>query len=451
MASLKQLALRGSLWTLFSYGTSQALRLGSNLILTRLLVPEVFGLMALVQVFIIGLGLFSDIGITPSIVQNRRGEEPEFLNTAWTLQVIRGFGLWLGCCALAVPVAFLYEERRLLWLLPVVGLSPAIRGFVSTDLPLLQRRLAIPTLSVHALGSQAIGLSVTLILVWFNPTIWALVIGNNLISSVVFTVWSHYLTSSPVNRFTWERSAVKELFSFGKWIFVSTAMTFLASQADRLLLGKLLSFTLLGIYTVAFTFADLPREIVKRVSATVIFPVISRKKELPRSHLRAMILEKRQLVLLGLALGLTVLSGFGDLAISVLYSDEYHSAGWMLSVLALGLWPHLLAQTMFPALLAIGKPRYSAYAQFFKFLYMIVALPLGYHLMGVAGTVIAVALNDLPFYTAISYGLWREGLLGLKQDLVITCVLLAMIIFVFGIRMSLGWELPFSELLRQPA
>lgn len=448
MASLKQLALRGSLWTILSYGTSQALRLVANLILTRLLVPEVFGLMALVQVFIVGLALFSDIGITPSIIQNRRGEEPAFFNTAWTLQVIRGFGLWLGCCALAVPIASLYGEDRLLWLLPVVGLSTAIRGFVSTDLALLQRRLAIATLSAHAIGSQAIGLFVTLILVWINRSIWALVIGN-LISSLVFTVWSHYLTSDPANRFTWERSAVKELFTFGKWIFVSTAMTFLASQADRLLLGKLLSFTLLGIYTVAFTFADLPREVVKRVSATVIFPVISQKKDLPRSHLRGMILEKRKLVLLGLAMGLTLLSGFGDFVILVLYSDEYQSAGWMLSVLALGLWPHLLAQTMFPALLAIGKPRYSAYAQFFKFLYMIVALPLGYHLMGVAGAVIAVALNDLPFYGAISYGLWREGLLGLKQDLAITCVLLTMIVVVFSIRMSLGWELPFSELLRQ--
>jgi hypothetical protein len=77
-SSLKKKAIRGTAWTLFGYGGSQALRLVSNLILTRLLVPEVFGLMALVQTFQIGLTLFSDIGIAPSIIQNKRGEDPTF-------------------------------------------------------------------------------------------------------------------------------------------------------------------------------------------------------------------------------------------------------------------------------------------------------------------------------------------------------------------------------------
>jgi hypothetical protein len=84
-SSLKKKAIRGTAWTLFGYGGSQALRLVSNLILTRLLVPEVFGLMALVQTFQAGLTLFSDIGIAPSIIQNKRGEDPTFLNTAWDI------------------------------------------------------------------------------------------------------------------------------------------------------------------------------------------------------------------------------------------------------------------------------------------------------------------------------------------------------------------------------
>ncbi|MEY3827884.1 MAG: hypothetical protein RLZZ148_2705 [Cyanobacteriota bacterium] len=59
MSSLKQLAIRGTLWTIIGYGASQGLRLGANLILTRFLVPEAFGIMALINVFITGLNLFS--------------------------------------------------------------------------------------------------------------------------------------------------------------------------------------------------------------------------------------------------------------------------------------------------------------------------------------------------------------------------------------------------------
>ena len=92
---LRAKAMRGSAMTIISFGGQNVLRLGSNLILTRLLFPEAFGLMALVQVFMGGLQMFSDLGIQASIIQNSRGDDPDFLNTAWTIQVIRGTCLWL--------------------------------------------------------------------------------------------------------------------------------------------------------------------------------------------------------------------------------------------------------------------------------------------------------------------------------------------------------------------
>ncbi|HBB84471.1 MAG TPA: polysaccharide biosynthesis protein, partial [Sulfitobacter sp.] len=91
-------ALRSTSWIVLSYGGAQAIRLASNLILTRLLFPEAFGLMALIQVVIVGLTLFSDVGIGPSIAQSKRGDDRDFLNTAWTIQAIRGGCLWLAAC-----------------------------------------------------------------------------------------------------------------------------------------------------------------------------------------------------------------------------------------------------------------------------------------------------------------------------------------------------------------
>jgi len=93
MASLVQ---RGSVVSLGSYVLTQVLRLGSNLILTRLLFQEVFGLTALIQVVLVGLHLFSDVGIGPSIVQNEKGAKPEFLDTAFTVQLAKA-PIQLGC------------------------------------------------------------------------------------------------------------------------------------------------------------------------------------------------------------------------------------------------------------------------------------------------------------------------------------------------------------------
>src|SRR5262245_18372468 len=83
--SLRQRTIRGSAWTTTESVAAVVLRLGSNLVLTRLLLPEMFGVMALVNIFIQGLQMFSDVGIGPAIIQNRRGDDPSFLNTAWTI------------------------------------------------------------------------------------------------------------------------------------------------------------------------------------------------------------------------------------------------------------------------------------------------------------------------------------------------------------------------------
>lgn len=442
-SSLKKLALRGTIWTVAGYGMSQVLRFGSNLILTRLLVPELFGLMALVQVFLQGLTLFSDIGIRPSIIRSDRGDDPTFLNTAWTIQVIRGVGLWICCLIIAFPVANYYQDPRLSWLVPLVGLSTILAGFNSTSLATLNRHLQVGLLARFELGVQVISLSVLITWAWFSPTIWALIIGN-LVSISLTMIGSHYLNPGQPNRFAWNPQVVKEITSFGKWIFLSTAMTFLASQTDRLILGKLFSLEMLGIYVVAFTFADIPRQVSLTVGRKVIYPVIAQLSNLPRATLKAKIANKRWQMLLFLGLVVLILFCGGDLIILSLYDSRYEQAAWMIPLLAIGLWPLLLCTTIDRFLMAIGKPNYLACGNFLKFLYMVVVIPLSFKLMGTFGALLAIALNDFPYYVAVHYGLWREQLNFLIQDLQATLLLVIAIALVLTIRFLANFGTPLD-------
>jgi O-antigen/teichoic acid export membrane protein len=446
-SSLKKLAIRGTIWTIAGYGASQILRFGSNLILTRLLEPKLFGLMALVYVFITGLHLFSDIGIGPSIIQNKRGDDPDFLHTAWTLQVIRGFCLWFGCLLVAWPVAAFYGDPQLKWLLPVVGLSTIISGLNSTALFTLNRHIAVGELAIFELGGQIISIAVMIVWAWCSRSIWAIVAGG-LVSDVVRMVWSHRLNSGAPNRFVWDREAAKSIFSFGKWIFLSTAVTFLADQADRIILGKLISFEVLGVYGIAFTLSDMPRNVLGALSSKVIFPAFSKLADLPRETFRAKIQKNRKPILMVMALALTIAVSFGDMLIAVLYDKRYIQAGWMLPVLALGIWPRILTQTIDPALLAVGKVSYMALGNQLKFLFVLIGLPVGFSLMGLPGAVLVVALNDLPFYGAVIFGLWREKLTCVKQDIKATALLLALLALVLACRWAAGFDLPVSGLVR---
>lgn len=446
MSSVKKLAIRGTIWTIASYGAGQALRLGSNLILTRLLEPKLFGLMSLVYVFITALNLFSDIGIGTSIVQNKRGDDPAFLNTAWTLQVARGIVLWLFSLLLAWPVATFYNEPQLLWLLPVVALTAVISGFNSTALFTLNRHIALGKLSIYEFLSGVISIVVTICWAAFiSKSIWALVIGS-LVSTVLQLVGSYWLMPNSLNHFAWEKESVKELFSFGQWIFLSTAITFFAEQADRLIFGKLVPLETLGIYGVAMTFADLPRSVTLALNGKVIFPALAKIADLPRQEIRAKLNRNRKPMLIVLAVGLAFLVSFGDFLVKFLYDKRYTDAAWMLPLLALGIWPRLLCNTNDPALMAIGKPQYVTAGNFSRFICTAVGVLIGFQLFKVPGAIAAVALNDLVYYLAANYGLWREGLSGLMQDFLATALLVALVAVLVTGRYFLGFSFPLDTL-----
>ncbi len=445
MSAEKKLAIKGVAWTIISYGSSQIIRFASNLILTRLLLPELFGLVGLAYVFIIGINLFSDIGLGPSIIQNKRGEDPQFLNTAWTLQVIRSFFIWICLIIITKPVASFYEDPRLVWLIPIIGINSLVGGFKSTATASLERQMVVKKVVIFELVIQLVSTIVMIVWAWFDRSVWAIVAGG-LTGALIEVVWSHFLIPGHSNRFAWDKEAAKEIFSYGKWIFLSTALFFLCSQADRLILGKIFTLAMLGIYGIAFTLGDMPRQVIIAISGRVIFPSISLLAELPREELRAKILKNRKLILIPLAVGLAIFVSFGDQLILTLYRKEYAAASWMMPILALGIWHTTLYSMMASCLLAVGKSQYQAMGHLVTFVNLCISIPLAYHLKGNLGAVIAIALGDLPTYAVINYGLWREGLTCFWQDIQLTALFVAVLVTLIWCRVAFGLHLPIDKI-----
>jgi O-antigen/teichoic acid export membrane protein len=435
--------VRASIWTAVGYGAGQLLRLASNLVLSRLLFPEAFGLMALVSVFMQGLQMFSDIGITPSIVQNRRGDDPVFLDTAWTLQVIRGWALWIFACIGAWPFAVFYGEPELALMLPVSGLAAAIAGFNSTSLATLSRHLAVSRLTMLELAGQASSVAVMIASALIWPSVWSLVAGG-LASAAVKCGLSHAWISPRRHAFRLDAASRRELIRFGKWIFVTTVLTFFASQADRLILGKLLTIEMLGVYSIAFMLTDAPRKMLKRVGAMVLFPAVSRRAHLPREELRGRLLAHRRPLLFLMAACIALLAGLGDLVVLSLWDDRYAEAAWMTSILALGLWLGVLTASAGPSLMSLGEPRYNAFGSIGRLAWISTAAVVAYGLFGLGGVVVVVALADLPNYISVSIGLRRERLSMVAQDAQCTVFLALMLALVICARAAMSFGLPWE-------
>lgn len=343
-------ALRSASWILLGYGASQAIRLASNLILTRLLFPEAFGLMALISVITVGLTLFSDVGISPSISQSKRGDDPDFLNTAWTIQVLRGIGLWGAACVLAYPVSLFYDQPDLARYLPIAGLALILGGFNPTRIETAQRHLLMGRLTVLDLSSQVIGIAVMIGLAVVLQSVSALVIGG-VVGAGAKLLLTHYGLPGQRNRFRWERTAATELIHFGKWIFLSTLFWFFASQGDKAILGKFLTLETLGIYNIGYFLASFPLLLGLSVTGRVMIPIY---REGAEPHRLARI---RYGLTLGIGGMLVVMALIGPWLVDHLYDSRYASSGGVVVLLALALIPQVIGMTYDQAALAAGDSR----------------------------------------------------------------------------------------------
>ena len=408
--SFKRRIVSGSAWTFFGFGVQQVLRLGANIILARLLFPEAFGVMAIVNVFLQGLQMFSDVGIVPSIIQNPRGEQPEFLRTAWVIGILRG--ALLSCVALAIawPVSQFYNEPRLLVFLPVAALSASISGFLSSSLFLLNRRLQMGKLITFNVACQVIGTGTMIVWSLLAPSIWALV-GGGLVTAASRMLLSHVVAPRPRMRFEFHRDMAGEVFHFGKWIFLSSILGFLVARVDRIVLGKYLTLADLGVYSIAATFSVAAVEAVQAVSMKVVFPVYSHyARGAPERLRRHTVLIRSGLMAVTLP-PCWFLIVFGPQLVGFLYDDRYLNAGWMLQILASGAVLCAVFTPIEVVLLAMGNSYRHLLMLMTRSLWLLVAMVAGGILAGPTGLIIGFAVSPVLYYPFLAglvrrYNVW---------------------------------------------
>jgi len=404
MPTLRTRALHGSAATTIGYCASQVLRLVNTYVLTRLIVPEEMGLMGMVSVLLQGLEMFSDIGTAPSIIQNRRGGDPEFLNTAWTLQIARGFGLWLLACLCAVPFAVFEHQPRLIVLVIICGSSNVFRGLNSTALVFLSRQLYLGKITILGIAGQIVVLTVTVIWALISPTVWALVAGNY--AGVIFqTILSYFVVPGHRNRLAFNREDARAMFKFGRWIFISTALTFFAGYGDKLMFGRLLGPAQFAIYGIASEIAKLPPMFIKKIGGQVAFPMLAEiSRERPHMFYRRLAHVRMALIGVSLCLLLPLIL-FGQQLINLIYRDQWREAGWMLRILAVSGCGGIIISTYGSALFALGKTFQAMFLLVTQLIILVPAALLGYHWYGEKGFIVGVAMVEwlnYPFMAVVA-------------------------------------------------
>lgn len=394
--------------------------------MTRLLVPEMFGVMAIVTVVMIGLALFTDLGLRQSIIQSKRGDDPVFLNTVWSIQIIRGIIIWLTSVLVSTALFGVgkfgwlasnnvYADPILPWVIPVASLSALFAAFEPTWTSTASRQLEQSKITMIELASQIASILVMLIWVWFDKSIWALVAGG-LSVSIVRNLIIYYVVPGENNKWALELEAVKEILHFGKWIFASSIVGFLFMNGDRLLLGGLITAQELGIYSIAFLIVNSITQVIGRLFSNVAFPALSEAARLRPTQLIDMYYRFRVLFDIGLLFFAGFLFVTGSLIIQILYDSRYANAGQMLEILSLMLVAvrYNLAEQCF---MAIGKPKLMTFLNIVRAISLFSLLPIAFNKYQMMGALWAIVVSYFMSVPLTIYFKYKLNLLNFSKEI----------------------------------
>ncbi|MBL4620729.1 MAG: oligosaccharide flippase family protein [Marinicaulis sp.] len=412
--SLRRRVQAGGAFMLGGFGVAQILRLLSSLILTRLLVPEAFGLMAVAVSINIWAIMLTDIGISTSVIRSHNSDDPEFSHTAWVMQIARNVLVWLiimvaagGVYLLAMAGNFradsIFADPLLPWIMTAAGMQLVITAFSSINQVIAQRKLAMSRVGGLEIATQLFTMAVTISFAVLGYGVWALVIGM-LSGAVVNTIASHFIFAGPVMRFHFKREYALEIFHFGKWLIIASFFGFLVNRGDQLLFGGLMGADQFGLYAVASIWIVAAAAVMQTIIGRIFFPAFS---EIFRDRPHDLTKAYRQTRLLVDGASIAIAYGlffFSEFAFAIIYPDSYSGVGHYVKLLSpfILLMPFRLINQV---VLAAGDSRSFTGVTVLAGSAMLVLTPGAYYLFGEKAAIVCFATIEAVALPLI----WRIG------------------------------------------
>lgn len=397
--ALKSRAIQASFWGLLFYGFDILIRICSSVILTRLLFPEAYGLMAVAYIIPTIITLWSDVGLRASIIRHRDGHLQDYLATAWAIQALRGVGICLLIivCSLIFhkiqlidlfPSSSIFNNPLLPWLIIVVSISSIFNGLESAKVHLAYRELQLRYITMIEITSKLIGFLVMLLMCLITRSVWVLAAGS---LSIDFTrmILSHLFLKGPAFRLVWDKNYAADIFTSGKWIAISSFFSLVTLQGDRVLLGIFFPASIVGIYSIALQIISTLQGFLDHNIRNIVPTVFGETFKTDPNAMKPRYYKMR-IPLDGIAFFFVgILWIAGPSIVAFLYDARYQDAGWMLQWLALWLFvmPFETIQHAFPV---IGKSHIYAYVSMVQAFSLITLGLFGYFVAGLPGMIAGI-------------------------------------------------------------
>jgi len=328
--NLRHKVISGVSWTAVSNILRQILQVISLVIYARYLSADDFGLFAIIMIFITFSSLFSNMGTSSAIV-NIDNTSKRMLSSVFFLNIFIGIIIYVILIVSSTFVSDFFNKIELVNLLNIMAINFIIISFSIVQRALLEKELEFKKLSMIETVSIYIAVAVGITFAMNGFGVYSLLIQtitNSISVTMLLWIFSRWRPS-----FIFSFYEIRKILSFTTNLTSFNIINYFARNADQILIGKFLSSSSLGIYSLAYKIMLYPIQNISATITRVLFPAFSKiqhdNKRFKEAYLHVIFFIS--LVTFPLMMGLVVLS---DLFVSVLFGEKWQQMAVILMILA---------------------------------------------------------------------------------------------------------------------
>jgi O-antigen/teichoic acid export membrane protein len=374
-----------------------------TIILANLLSPDDFGLMAVATLTILLLDRFTQGGFDSALVQKEEAIEP-YLNSAWTLQVLRGAVMAIALVLLAPLIALFFQAPESETIIRVLAIAIFIKGFTNIAVIYFVKELRFGGYFLLEISDKGFDILVSITAAIALRNVWALVFG--VIAGAIGRTVTSYIIQKYRPRLEWEWDRIKDLFNFGKWILWSNMLTYLTGNIDDIVVGRIAGLTDLGLYRMAYNLSQSMATEITQVVGQVAFPTYSQLQDSIVRLRKAYFGSVHLVAFTGLPLAIGTILIAPDVTIGLL-GDKWAPMVLALRLLSIAGLARGLGATIGPLFQSQGKPNIPPRFSIAKLIMLGIGLYPMVTLWGMNGAAVLVAVTALTTGVAAIYVAFR--------------------------------------------
>lgn len=271
--SIKQKAVRSIFWVFIIRIFDLIFNFTRIIILAKLLSPKDFGVMGIALLTISTLETFTQTGFRTALIQKKENVNT-YINTAWTFEILKAIFLFFIIYWVSPFVANFFNSAYTESIIKVIGVSILFRAFTNIYVIYFQKELEFNKQFIYQLTGTLSDFIVSIIMVFLLKNVWALVSGW--VARNFFMCVISYIIHPLKPSFELNFRKIKNLWNYGRWVLTSNILTFIITQGDDILVGKLLGPISLGLYRVAYRVSNMPATEISHIISKVSFPTYSK-------------------------------------------------------------------------------------------------------------------------------------------------------------------------------